>query len=545
MADYDAIIIGAGAGGAVAAGILCEAGKRVLLLERGRYLTDEMIPKDHLANQRLSLYGHNAGPDEGNPRVVIGSDGSRHIVEPYQGGYQNNAATVGGGTRVYGGQAWRFHPKDFRMASEYGVPEGSSLADWPIAYEDLEPFYERAEWEIGVSGDGFGNPYQGLRKRDYPMPPVASNLQTVALKRGAEALGWETFPVPLTINTTEYHGRPPCSHCSYCVGFACEANAKNGSHNTFLVRALATGLCDLQTETMVERIDTDSQGRVTGVSYFRTIDGRTERIVAIAKVVVASGGATETPRLLLNSANALHPQGLGNEADQVGRHLQGHYYPTVWGVFEETVNEGRGPGPSIATGKFSHGNPGVIGGGMLLDDFTRLPIVHWYRALPPEVPLWGVENKRWMQKNYSRTVSLSGPVQDIPSPDGRVQVDGEVRDKYGIPVAQMSGTTHFETVRTATYVRDRAEEWMKASGAWKTWVGGIGLGLSGGQHQAGTARMGNDPETSVTDQWGRVHGHDNLYVMDASVHVTNGGYNPVLTIFALTIRNAEKLAKGM
>ena len=151
---YDAIIIGAGAGGGVAAGLLAEAGKRVLLLERGKRLTFQDIGRDHLRNQRLPQYGFNVGPDpDGNPRVAVTPEGKALVVNPIEGGYQANAACVGSGTRVYGAQAWRFLPDDFRMATKYGTPAGSSLADWPITYEDLAPDYERAEWEMGVSGD--------------------------------------------------------------------------------------------------------------------------------------------------------------------------------------------------------------------------------------------------------------------------------------------------------------------------------------------------------------------------------------------------------
>ncbi|MCW3055103.1 MAG: Choline dehydrogenase and related flavoprotein [Chthonomonadales bacterium] len=541
---YDVIIVGAGAGGGIAAGVLAEAGKRVLLLERGPNRSFEDVGRDHLRNQRLSLYGHNAGPDEeGNPRVVLDTQGREHLVRPHEGGYQNNAAGVGGGTRVYGAQAWRFMEQDFRMASTYGVPEFSSLSDWPISYANLEPYYQRAEWELGVSGDGEACTVQAPRAKAYPMPAVPDNPSRIVLKRGAEQLGWNTNPVPLLINTAPYLGRPACVQCSYCVGFACPSNSKNGTQNTLIPRALATGQCELVIEAMAERIDTDANGKVVGVTYLIERDGTMQRESATAKAVVVSSGAIESARLLLNSASTLHPQGLGNAHDIVGRSLQGHFYPGVQGLFEEVVHDGLGPGVSIATSQFNHGNAGIVGGGMLANEFTKLPMIFWRGSIPPEVPRWGAANKRWMRENFNRTLHVMGPVQDIPNPECRVQVAPEVRDRYGIPVAKLSGTTHPETVKTATFMYERAREWMEASGATRVWGYPPSLGLSAGQHQAGTCRMGNDPHTSVTDPWGRVHAHDNLFVVDASLHVTNGGFNPVLTIMALAFRCAEHIAK--
>ncbi|HXQ39489.1 MAG TPA: NAD(P)-binding protein, partial [Anaerolineales bacterium] len=185
MIRYDVIIVGTGAGGGVAAGVLAEAGKRVLLLERGGHLVFSQDRHDHLRNQRFSRHGHNAGPDiEGNPRVAVDAQGQARVIRPHEAGYQNNAAVVGGGTRVYGAQAWRFLPQDFRMASLYGIPAGSSLADWPISYADLEPYYERAEWEIGVSGDDVASARHWPRHTGFPMPPLPVNNQGHVLRAG-------------------------------------------------------------------------------------------------------------------------------------------------------------------------------------------------------------------------------------------------------------------------------------------------------------------------------------------------------------------------
>jgi choline dehydrogenase-like flavoprotein len=307
-------------------------------------------------------------------------------------------------------------------------------------------------------------------------------------------------------------------------------------------RALATGLCDLKTGAMCEKIDTDAQGRVIGVSYLVENGESVARDSARARNVVVSAGAIESARILLNSASQHHPDGLGNEFDQVGRNLQGHVYPGSHGLFEHNMWDGIGPGVSISTSQFNHGNAGIVGGGMLSDEFIKLPIIFWYRSIPPDVRRWGSEAKEWMRNAFTRTIHVMGPIQDTPNPECRVTVDRSVMDRFGLPVARLSGQTHKESINTAAFMWERSREWLLASGAVKIWGDRPGPGISGGQHQAGTCRMGKDPRSSVTDSFGRVHGHDNLYVMDASVHVTNGGFNPVLTIMALTFRNAAKLA---
>ena len=544
MKTYDAIIVGSGAAGGIVACVLAEAGKHVLLLERGPALSFADVGRDHLRNQRLAIYGHNAGPElNGNPRVFVDPQGRSRLVDPHELDYHNNAACVGGGTRVYGAQAWRFHPDDFRMASKYGVPAGSSLADWPISYETLEPFYERVEWELGAAGDG--NDIRSVipRRRNYPLPPVPPSPQTVALHHGAQQLGWRTAPVPLLINTEPYGGRAACIACKYCVGFACPTDAKTGSQNTVIPRALATGNCELETSAIAEAIETDSRGNVTGLSYFVNTSDTPRRETARSRIVIVSAGAIESARLLLNSQSSFHPAGLGNHYDQVGRNLQGHLYPRAYGLSPTRVFDGVGPGVTIATIQFNHDNPGIIGGGMLADDFIKPPIDFWYDSLPPDLPRWGIENKRFMRDKYTRVMHVRGPVQDIPNPEGRVRVDRNVRDKWGIPVARLSGTTHPATVEAAEFMRERGEQWLRASGCEKIWSTQPGLILSGRQHQAGTCRMGRDPATSVADEWGRVHNHDNLFVVDGSLHVTNGGFNPVLTIMALAFRSAEYIAR--
>lgn len=540
---WDVIVVGSGAGGGVAARVLSEAGARVLLLDRGRFLPYEEIGHDHLANHRFSVYGHTTGPGHnGNPRVVsVPGHPDRRVDQPYHRDWHNNAMTVGGGTRVYQGMAWRYHPDDFRMASRYGVPEGSSLADWPLTYADLERHYTRAEQEFGVCGDGRAHRHQGFRSRAYPMPAQPPTREADVLRKGAEVLGLTVGPVPLLLNSQPRDGRAACVRCGECIGFGCPVDARAGTHNTVIPLALETGLCRLVTGQRVRRVLVDGSGRATGVVVLDMDTGACVEVRAGA--VVLAAGAIETARLLLASATDGHPAGLGNQGDQVGRNLQGHNYVGAYGLFDEPVQDLQGPGVSIATLDHAHGLGGeVIGGGVLANEVVKMPVLFHDWAMASDVPRWGHEAKRWMRDSYLRTSHIMGPIQEIPDPEARVTLASGVLDSGGDAVARLSGAQHPESVRAATALRERALAWMHASGARQVWTRPVETGLSAGQHQAGTARMGSDPATSVTDSFGRVHGHPGLWVMDASLHVTNGGVNPVLTILALAYRCAEELA---
>jgi choline dehydrogenase-like flavoprotein len=537
----NAVMVGAGAGGGVVAKELATAGFHVVLLERGKWYTAADCRKDDLHNQRTSVLGCAFGPDDGRyRRVVVDAQGRERIVKPSDGAYSNNAACVGGGTFSYGAMAWRYLEKDFRMRSTYGAVEGSTLEDWPITYRDLEPYYEKAEWEMGVSGDDSNNIFLPSGRKPLPMPPLPHSTEHKVLEAAAKRLGLHPFDIPMLRNTVPYNGRGACMRCRWCVGFACEVNAKVGTHNTVIPRALATGNCELRTECVVKEVLTDAQGRATGVTYFDADERLQEQP---ADLVVVSASATESARLLLNSATRLFPAGLGNRHDWVGRNLQGHAYTGAYGLLDFEVYDDLGPGASIAICDYNHGNPGYVGGGMLCNEFIRLPI-HFAAVHPPGMPRWGSAAKEFVRNNYKRCISVHGPVQEMPMFDSRVQVDPKVKDHWGIPVVRLSGSSHPRNLETARYVSSRAAAWLKEAGAYTTWPKLPGLGLSGGQHQAGTCRMGNDPQTSVVNSYGQLHDIDNLFVVDASVHVTNGGFNPVLTLLAISYRASEYMVKN-
>ena len=541
LKHVNAVVVGAGAGGGVVAKELSQAGLTVALLERGRWPEFEEHDHDELLSQRVTVLGNAFGPDDRrHRRVVAAGNGAWRVVLPSEGAYNNNAACVGSGTVSYGAMAWRFMEKDFRLRSAYRAVAGSTLEDWPLTYQDLEPGYEKAEWEIGVAGEHGADPFAAPRRRPYPMPPFPHNKEGRVLEAAARDLNWHPFPIPMLRNSVPYAGRPACIQCRYCVGFACEVNAKCGTHNTVIPTAMATGHCQVRTESVASEIVVDDRGRARGVKYF---DRQNRLQYQTADVVVVSAAAIETARLLLNSKSRLFPNGAGNRYDWVGRNLQGHAYTGAFGLFEQDLYDDVGAGATIAICDFNHGNPGLVGGGMLANEFIRLPYL-FSGIRPPGAASWGKEHKEFQKKYYRRCVRVVGPVQEMPVFSARVELDPAVKDDWGIPVARLSGSRHEHDVEIAQFIADKAELWLKKAGAFQTWKTVPGRGLSGGQHQAGTCRMGKDPQTSVTNAYGQVHDIDNLFVADGSLHVTNGGFNPVLTIMALGYRVSEYIIKG-
>jgi choline dehydrogenase-like flavoprotein len=526
--SYDVVVVGSGCG-SVAAHVAAAAGARVLVVEAGGWLGDAHLHPDPLRNQRVTtgLDTPAGPPTSGNPRV--GWDGM--TVGPTDRRWANNAFTLGGGTRVYGAQAWRFSPEDFRMATTYGVPDGSSLADWPIGYDELAPYYDHIERVMGVSGLA------------HPMPPTPMNRSGELLTAAADRLGWATTRVPLLVNSLPYGGRPACPGCGACVGFACRAEAKNGTQNTVLPLALATGRCDLVLGTRAVRIEVDRAGRVTSVVLVDVATGA-RRTVRCGRLVLAAG-AVETPRLLLLSAHDGEPTGLGNRTDNVGRHLQAHVYTGAVALTDEVVQHGIGPGPTVSVQEFRHHNPGIVGGGMLANDFVPLPMAALSTLQAAGLlPLAGPGVHEGLTQAYRRHLMTFGPIQEVTMRASRVTLATDVVDGLGLPVARFSGSVHPEDLRTAQFMADRAVEWLTAAGARD--VRGMAPrpdGPSAGQHQAGTCRMGDDPASSVVDPTGRVWGHENLHVADTSVHVTNGPVNPVLTGLALAWRTAELMER--
>ncbi|TXN32446.1 GMC family oxidoreductase [Lacisediminihabitans profunda] len=532
---YDAIVIGSGPGGGVAAETLAKAGKTVLLIERGLPLPNSALRGDHLHGKRNAVYAPSAGPGPGHPRLARLQDDDRIIDGTGDASlYGLNAMVFGGGTRLWQGMSWRFLPDDFAMARVFGNPDGASLADWPIDYDEMEPYYTRAEWELGVSGAEGSLTSRTPRSAGYPMPPMATEPARDLLGAAADALGWGWGPIPLAINSVPHGGRPACVRCPQCVGHACPVNAKNGSNNTFIPRAIATGNCDVLFDAEV--IEVRDGARSASVTLIASTSTTPVELTVIGEVVVVSSGAVETPRLLLAS-------GIGN--DQLGRHLHDHRFVTMLGTTDEPVKDFVGPGHSVATLDHVHGESIPWGGGVIVDLMSLLPLTSASNPAMPGVPRWGAGHKEWMRSGRPHAFGVFGMGQEIPMASSRVTLADHLRDRWGRPAAALRKDVHWASLDVEAGMARVGAQWLEAAGARDIRrQHGPATASAAGEHSCGTARMGSDPATSATDRWGRVHGARRVFVCDSSLHPTNGSVNPALTIVANALRVAEHLTQA-
>ena len=536
----DVVVVGSGAGGGIVAKELAAAGLSVVVFERGKMHTSADFNHSELDCQYSvpPAYGPTVYP---NPRTFRYTDreAARLVYPGVDETYGKTAAAVGGATLAYGAAAWRYKREDFRMKSTYGSIPGTSLEDWPITYDDLEPYYEKAEYELGVSGLAGADPFAEPRKKPYPLPPLPINAQGEIIREAARRLGWHPFPPPFAILTKPYKGRNACIQCAWCLAHACEVEAKSGTQVTMIPLALKTGKCELRTNSFVTRILADAKGRPTGVQYY-DIDKQGHE--QYADLIVVACSATESARLLLNSSNKFHPRGLGNSSGQVGRNLNDHTGADTFGLFEQEIPHDKGPGPSIALNDWNHSHaPGIPGGGYIYNYYCTLPI-EFAQIRPPGAPTWGKAHKDFQRRYFHRYLHLGSNCQALPQEANRVDLDPNVHDAWGMPVARITHSWGKIDHQIADFVMDKGEQLLKEAGAIKIWRGGNGKG-GVGDHQNGTCRMGSDPKTSVVNRYCQSHDVDNLFVTDGSVLVTDGGFNPSLTIQAVAFSAAEYITK--
>jgi choline dehydrogenase-like flavoprotein len=537
----DVLIVGSGAGGGPLAASLAEAGFTVLVLEKGPEHSPDRYVHDEIAVVRRDFFNSSLADE---PHMLLRSGETR--AERSNLGWI--ARCVGGGTVHMAGYFYRLHPDDFRMRARFGGYE--ALADWPFDYRELEPYYTRVEWEIGVSGAADREPEGIPRSRPYPLPPVDTHPLAAMIDEACEKLELRAFPSPRAILSRPYRGRPACVYCDFCGSYGCEVGAKSNSQTALLPRARATGRAEVVAEAMVKEITVDARGRATGCVY---VDRDGVEREARARVVCVCASAVESARLLLMSRSGRFPNGLANNGGQVGRNLQFQAFSTGGAKFRYANHPGkplkaRHPflGRSVRDHYFlpREGIAPIAKGGLIRFGFPHAnPIYTAVRLAHADGPTtWGPLLKERIREYYHdyRMIEFEAFHDFVPNDRTFVSLDPKVRDKYGLSVARIHLDEPEQHERAGRWLMERGLEVLHAAGADELVPGSVG-GTTG--HLVhGTCRAGRDPAASALNEHCQAHEVPNLFVVDGSFMPTSGGVPTTLTIMANSFRVADHIA---
>ncbi len=531
--EVDFVIIGSGAAGGILAKELSSNGFRVVVLEQGPYLTEADFKHDEIKVLNEDLLTNDRKLQPNSFRKTPDEEAKPQRAFVY-------GRCVGGTSVHFTANFWRFHEIDFVERSKVGPVPGADLRDWPITYADLEPYYTKVDWEIGISGLAGASPFDPPRSKPYPMPPLPVKGSGVIFERAARKLGWHPFPAPMAILSQPRPGRSACVNCGFCESFGCEVGAKSSSLATAIRVAEKTGRCEIRPNSYVHRIELDSNGRVTGAVYF---DEKRNTHLQRGKAVVVCANGAETPRLLLLSANKQFPNGLANSSGVVGKYLMLNSNATCTGVFEHSLNDYKGFAVSRLLHDFYELDPekvGFHGGGGLDARFDWTPITFATGALPPGTPRWGKGFKDALAHNYTRTLEIFCHGTSLPVESNNFSLDPGLKDAWGLPGLCMTYKDHPDDLKLTNWLVQRALELLDAAGAQQKWSQPV-TEQTFAFHLLGTCRMGNDPKTSVINSDHRTHDVKNLFLCDGSSLVTSGRGQPTMTIEALAFRAADRI----
>jgi len=535
----DFVIVGSGSAGGILARELSTKGFDVVVLEQGPFRQAADFTHDEID----VVFG---GELLGGPAPLAGQTFRRdesEVAEPAPFRQPAEyAKTVGGSSVHFSGNYWRFREVDFREKSLLGPIAGTNFADWPIDYAELEPYYTRVDWEIGVSGAP--GPSDSPRSKPFPLPPMPVKSSGVLLERAAKKLGLHPQPAPVAILSGPLNGRPGCIHCGYCMGFGCEVGAKSSTLAAMIPQAIASGRCEIRPESTVFRVRTNAAGRVDSLMYY---DAEGAEHVQKAKAVILAANGAETPRLLLDSASERHPDGLANSSGFVGRNLMFNGHSLANGVFDEQLNDYKSIQVTRLVHDFYDSDParGFYGGGGIdaRPLFSATPILFTLGGLPPDAPRWGREFKEMLANNYTRQMTILGSTTSLAQDRNNITLDPVHKDRFGRPALRLTYRDHDDDLAMMDFLRIKALELFDAAGAKQSWSFPVEP-QRGGAHLLGTCRMGDDPATSVVNRYHRSHDVENLFICDGSSFVTSGRGQPTMTIMALAFRAAEHIARA-
>ncbi len=554
----DVVIIGLGAVGGVAALPLAQAGLEVIGLEAGGWLSPRDFAPDELRN---NFRGWPQSVQKANTEIPTHRPNGSAPYSP-RAAIHPMMNAVGGTSLHYWAQSWRLSPWDFQVVDEtirrYGaarIPQGSTVEDWPFGLEELEPYYDKVEYEVGIAGqagningtiDPRGNIFEGPRQRAYPMPPLRGTEFTERMAAVAQRLGWHPFPGPAAINSVAYDNRPGCVYHGYCSRGGCHINAKNSTAVSTLPKAMATNRLKVVPYAHVTTVAVDERsGRVTGVHY---VSGG-EEYFQPADVVLLASYTYENVRLLLLSKSQPFPNGLSNNAGQVGKHYMTHSTTsTLAALFPFDLNNWYGlPAQGVAVDNwaddnFDHAGLDFIGGGNLWVYSDRRPIAAASMSTFGKAPTWGSAWKSFIKQNADRWNLAYIQKTTLPYDDNYLDLDPTVQDALGFPVCRITAEFKDNEKKSGAFMQDKMAQWFMEAGAVAVERGPVGtMGVS--THAYGGTRMGDNKATNVVNQWGFSHEVPNLGILGASVMGTSGARNPTLTAQALAWRTAEHLTK--
>ena len=529
----DILIIGAGASGGAAAWYLAKHGFKVICLEQGPWVKPAEFVTDDPDFEVLIRDAWNFNPNVRRLPQDYPVNDAASAIKPLM----FNA--VGGSTIHWTAHAPRLHPSDFRVKSLDGVAD-----DWPIAYGDLEPFYDLNDEMMGcagISGDP-ANPPRSPR----PMPPLSIGRDGEKLARGFERLGWHWWPSDNYVNSVPYRGRAACNHCGV-NGYGCRLGAKGSADLTYWPEAVKLG-AEVRPWSRVYEVATGRDGRVTGARYF---DRSGEKQFQRARAVIIACNGVGTPRLLLLSKSSRHPRGLANSSGLAGKNLMFHPYSAASGFFGEDLESYKGAGANIIMSQEFYETDrsrGFVRGYTFQIGRSSTPVATAMGQLrqagfasPVRNSAWGPHHHAEFERRFGRALGMAAIGEDLPEPHNRVELDGHLTDSHGIPAPRVNYTLSENSKRLVAHGAMMAAKALKASGAHSVSV--TPLIVQGGWHLMGTARMGEGPRDSVVDRHGQAHDADNLFVIDGSVFVTSAGVNPTPTIQAIALWAADYIAK--
>ena len=553
----EVVIVGLGAAGGYAALALARAGVEIIGLEAGPRWKPTDFPMDEIRNDVRNYLGQPKAAKEVPTWRLNASQPAT------QGGGISviMANGVGGSSIHYGMEQWRYTPWNFKVRSQsikrYGanaLPADATTTDWPISLADVEPYYDKVEYDMGVSGKAGnikgkkipgGNTFEGPRRRPYPLPPLRRSGWNDMTAAAAKRLGWHPFPGPAAIRSRAYRGLPGCEYCGFCTSNGCMVEAKGSTNFNAIAEAERTKHLKVLTHARVTKIETDSKGRASGVTYVK--GGKT--YFQPAHMVILSTYIYENTRLLLLSTSKAFPNGLSNNSGQVGKNYMSHVYSGVNGFFPgKQLNRFNGPGAQRTSSddwngdNFDHTGLGFIAGGVIDSRMENKPIGQ-ARSTPPSVQSWGSAWKDWLHTNGNSVGDAFGQIECLSYESNFVDLDPVVKDPYGIPVARVTFDLGAQEKARAAFVTAKCVQLLKEAGAAETWVSFPTQPIGVNSHAYGTTRMGSDPATSVVNKWLISHEVPNLAVLGGSTFPTNTGYNPTNTIEALAWRAGDHIAK--